>query len=102
MVKGLTLDGGVTIAAAIHSPSSLAFSLFDRVMVILRGGVVYFGEIGEAGWREAGFLGFKRKGGVFRVEAGREVGRGTEGGAKVRGWGGEAGGAGRRARGERG
>ena len=44
-VKAL-VRGGVTICATIHSPTPYAFSLFDSLMILLRGRVVYFGDRG--------------------------------------------------------
>ena len=38
--------GGITICATIHSPTPFAFSLFDSVIILLRGQVVYFGDRG--------------------------------------------------------
>ena len=40
------MRGGVTICATIHSPTPYAFSLFDSLMILLRGRVVYFGDRG--------------------------------------------------------
>ncbi len=37
---------GVTICATIHSPTAYAFSLFDTLMMLTRGRVVYFGKQG--------------------------------------------------------
>lgn len=45
VVKGLVSDG-VTIVATIHSPTAYAFSLFDALMLLIRGRVVYFGPTG--------------------------------------------------------
>ncbi|KAG2427597.1 hypothetical protein HXX76_012251 [Chlamydomonas incerta] len=45
VVRGLTSDG-TTIAATIHSPTAATFALFDRVMLLVRGQVVYFGPQG--------------------------------------------------------
>lgn len=42
LVKALTEDG-VTVVATIHSPTAYTFSLFDSLMILLRGHVVYFG-----------------------------------------------------------
>ncbi|GBF95049.1 P-loop containing nucleoside triphosphate hydrolase [Raphidocelis subcapitata] len=42
LVKALTGDG-VTVLATIHSPTAYTFSLFDSMMILLRGRVVYFG-----------------------------------------------------------
>ena len=47
MVKDL-VSGGITIAATIHSPTSRTFQLFDRVLILQRGHIVYFGDNGEA------------------------------------------------------
>ena len=33
--------------ATIHSPTAYAFSLFDRLMMLVRGEVVYFGGNGQ-------------------------------------------------------
>ena len=40
---------GITVCATIHSPTPYTFGLFDRMMLLLRGRVVYFGPNGEAG-----------------------------------------------------
>ncbi|GIM04796.1 hypothetical protein Vretimale_9300 [Volvox reticuliferus] len=45
VVQSLANDG-TTICATIHSPSSASFALFDRVMVLASGWIVYFGEPG--------------------------------------------------------
>jgi len=45
VVKGLVKDG-ITICATIHSPTPYCFNLFDSLMILLRGHVVYFGENG--------------------------------------------------------
>ena len=42
MVKAL-LEDGTTICATIHSPSQYCFSLFDSLIMLVRGRVVYFG-----------------------------------------------------------
>lgn len=47
VVKALVNDG-TTICATIHSPSSYTFNLFDRVIMLVRGQVVYFGERGHS------------------------------------------------------
>ena len=39
-------NGGVTVVAAIHSPTSYAFQLFDDLIVLIRGRVVYCGANG--------------------------------------------------------
>ena len=48
VVKSLTKDG-TTICATIHSPTAYCFALFDRLIMLVRGRVVYFGAVGE--WR---------------------------------------------------
>ncbi|GLC56437.1 hypothetical protein PLESTB_001104700 [Pleodorina starrii] len=45
VVSGLVADG-TTIAATIHSPTAAIFALFDRVMLLVRGQLVYFGPQG--------------------------------------------------------
>ena len=45
MVKALVASG-ITICATIHSPTPYCFNLFDTLMILLRGHVVYFGENG--------------------------------------------------------
>jgi len=40
-------DNGTTICATIHSPSAYVFKLFDAVMMLVRGNMVYFGPRGE-------------------------------------------------------
>jgi ATP-binding cassette, subfamily G (WHITE), member 2 len=46
-VKSLC-SSGITVCATIHSPTPYCFSLFDRLLLLLRGEVVYFGESGGA------------------------------------------------------
>ena len=56
VVKQLAHDD-VTICATIHSPTSYCFSLFDKLMMLVRGQVVYFGQQGGSavmGWGWAG------------------------------------------------
>lgn len=36
----------MTICATIHSPTPATFALFSRVIILLRGKVVFFGENG--------------------------------------------------------
>lgn len=43
VVKHLVSDG-VTVCATIHSPTSYCFNLFDKLMMLVRGRVVYFGS----------------------------------------------------------
>ena len=45
LVRGFA-DRGTSVCATIHSPSASTFKLFHSVMVLLRGGVVYFGPAG--------------------------------------------------------
>ncbi|GLC39039.1 hypothetical protein PLESTB_001286600 [Pleodorina starrii] len=45
VVSGLVADG-TTITATIHSPTAAIFALFDRVMLLVRGQLVYFGPQG--------------------------------------------------------
>jgi len=47
VVKGLE-SSGVTICATIHSPSQYTFHLFDRLIMLVRGQVVFFGPTTEA------------------------------------------------------
>ena len=46
VVKGLTKTG-ITICATIHNPTPYCFNLFDRLMILLHGRVVYSGENGR-------------------------------------------------------
>ena len=46
VIKGLTLSG-ITICSTIHSPLPLTFQLFDTLIVIQRGRLVYFGSNGK-------------------------------------------------------
>lgn len=46
VVKGLADADGTTICATIHSPSSACFALFDRVMIMASGWLVYYGHNG--------------------------------------------------------
>jgi ABC-type multidrug transport system ATPase subunit len=45
LLKAIASDG-VTILATIHSPTAYAFSLFDRLAMLVRGRLVYFGPGG--------------------------------------------------------
>jgi len=47
VVKGL-VSSGITIAATIHSPTPRTFQLFDRVLILQRGRIVFFGDNGES------------------------------------------------------
>uniref|UniRef100_A0A383VBA5 ABC transporter domain-containing protein n=1 Tax=Tetradesmus obliquus TaxID=3088 RepID=A0A383VBA5_TETOB len=46
VVAGLAADG-TTIATTIHSPSSYCYGLFDRLLLLLGGKLVYLGGAGE-------------------------------------------------------
>ncbi len=46
VVKGL-MKSGMTICATIHSPTPFCFRLFDRMMILLRGHMVYAGPNGD-------------------------------------------------------
>ena len=46
VVKLLATDDNVTICATIHSPSMKAFRMFDRVMMLVKGQVAFFGKRG--------------------------------------------------------
>lgn len=47
LVKALTKTlNSITVCATIHSPSHQTFSLFDKVIILLRGRIVYFGDNG--------------------------------------------------------
>jgi ABC-type multidrug transport system ATPase subunit len=47
VVAGLAADG-TTIATTIHCPSSYCFGLFDRLLLLLGGQLVYLGGAGDA------------------------------------------------------
>jgi hypothetical protein len=53
VVKSLAAYG-ITVCATIHSPTPYCFNLFDRLLLLLRGEVVYFGPNG--GWEADLFL----------------------------------------------
>ena len=50
VVKDLlvTQTAGITICSTIHSPTPFCFRLFDRMTILLRGQVVYFGQRGAS------------------------------------------------------
>ena len=52
VVKGL-MKTGMTICATIHSPTPFCFRLFDRMMILLRGHMVYAGPNGGPPPRKA-------------------------------------------------
>ncbi len=45
VVKGLAASG-ITVCATIHSPTPYCFALFDRLLLLLRGEMAYFGPSG--------------------------------------------------------
>lgn len=45
IVKSLA-NMGLTVVATIHSPTPYAFSLFDRMLLLLGGKLAYFGPTG--------------------------------------------------------
>jgi ATP-binding cassette, subfamily G (WHITE), member 2 len=47
VVKNLALND-ITICATIHSPTPYCFSLFDRILVLVRGEIVYHGPNGDS------------------------------------------------------
>ena len=49
VVKSLA-GHGITVCATIHSPTPYCFNLFDSLLLLLRGQVVYFGTNG--GWQK--------------------------------------------------
>ena len=53
VVKSLT-DDGTTICATIHSPTPYVYSLFDSLMILIRGQTVYFGSRGEIRYHMTG------------------------------------------------
>lgn len=46
--------GGVTAVATIHSPTARAYELLDRVLMLLDGRVLYFGQTGGSPGAAAG------------------------------------------------
>lgn len=48
IVKSLA-DMGITVVATVHSPTPYCFGLFDRMLLLLRGKVAYFGPNGRLG-----------------------------------------------------
>ena len=47
VVKSLTQGANsITVCATIHSPSAYTFRLFDRLLILLRGRLAYFGTVG--------------------------------------------------------
>ena len=46
-VKALT-KLSITVVATVHSPTPYCFTLFDRLMIILSGRIVYCGDRGES------------------------------------------------------
>lgn len=52
VVKTL-VKSGMTITATIHSPTPFCFNLFDRMMILLGGSVIYNGHNGTTSPRTA-------------------------------------------------
>ena len=49
VVKKLTRTrDSITVCATIHSPSPFTFRLFDKLIILLKGRVAYFGNNGAA------------------------------------------------------
>lgn len=46
VIKSLA-SSGITVCATIHSPSPYAFSLFDKLLLMLKGKTIYFGRNSE-------------------------------------------------------
>ncbi|KXZ55881.1 hypothetical protein GPECTOR_2g1432 [Gonium pectorale] len=46
LVRALCDDDGTTIAATVHGPTAATFALFDSVVLLARGHLVYFGRPG--------------------------------------------------------
>ena len=46
IVKSLA-NMGITVVATVHSPTPYTFGLFDRLLMLLRGQMAYFGPNGE-------------------------------------------------------
>ncbi len=60
--------GGITVCATIHCPPPHTFALFDRLLVLQRGRVVYFGSNGPPA--SAYFMGLPdkaRRGGLGNI-----------------------------------
>jgi ABC-type multidrug transport system ATPase subunit len=47
VVKQLAAEG-TTICATIHSPSSYTFNLFDKLLMLVKGRTVFYGNVGES------------------------------------------------------
>ncbi len=44
MLKDLAQDKGVNVVSTIHQPSSEIFNEFDRLLLLVRGNIIYQGE----------------------------------------------------------
>lgn len=64
VVKSLA-SHGITVCATIHSPTPYMFNLFDRLLLLLKGRVVYFGPNG--GWGRARLRGGGVAGARLRI-----------------------------------
>jgi hypothetical protein len=76
VVKGLAARG-LTVCTTIHAPSPYISALFDRMIMLMSGRVVYNGINGGVGWGGVGWGGVGW-GGVWG--RGRGWGRGGGGG----------------------
>jgi len=45
VVRGL-IDDGVSLCATLHSPTPMTFRLFDRIILLVQGTMVFFGKRG--------------------------------------------------------
>ncbi|KAJ1949570.1 hypothetical protein FBU59_001083 [Linderina macrospora] len=48
LVKGISKDRGIATLMTIHQPSARIFNLFDKVILLSQGRVVYFGPVSES------------------------------------------------------
>ncbi|KAJ1944949.1 hypothetical protein FBU59_002455 [Linderina macrospora] len=48
LVKGISKDRGIATLVTIHQPSARIFNLFDKVILLSQGRVVYFGPVSES------------------------------------------------------
>ncbi len=46
VVKSLSRMG-ITVVSTVHSPTPFCFGLFDQLLMLLRGKVIYFGPTGQ-------------------------------------------------------
>ncbi|KAJ1954112.1 hypothetical protein EC988_002607, partial [Linderina pennispora] len=48
LVKGISKDRGIATMMTIHQPSARIFNLFDKVILLSQGRIVYFGPVSES------------------------------------------------------